>query len=311
MQIPYTSKKNINLLCAIITFFSHMGTTQAEISISPEFGYQSGKLSWNIAGNSNGCCPNILSELTWSDLEIYRTGITLTSVEDNHWLTRYRLGYGVVNDGQNQDSDYIGDNRTLEYSRSRSDVSGDEVIDLVFALGYQFKRLNENAGKHTMITPMVGYAYHEQNFRVVNGVQSLPATGPFTDLNTTYNAQWRGLWTGVDLELQVSEDEGFLFGYEYHRPDYYGEANWNLRTDFQHPKSFEHIADGSGSVLRFMYWFNRGTNTRWQIGVEDHHWETSGGVDRIFFSNGTIAETHLNEVVFDSMIIKLTVTISL
>ena len=35
-------------------------------------GYRRDDLDWNIAGDSNGNNPNILSELTWDDIESYQ-----------------------------------------------------------------------------------------------------------------------------------------------------------------------------------------------------------------------------------------------
>ncbi|UCG08955.1 MAG: hypothetical protein JSV83_10030, partial [Desulfobacterales bacterium] len=50
--------------------------TKASFRIESEVavgnGYRRDELDWNIAGNINGNNPNILSELTWEDLEIYQ-----------------------------------------------------------------------------------------------------------------------------------------------------------------------------------------------------------------------------------------------
>ena len=60
------------LLIASIAFFSYLHPAQAadiKTDISLSTGYRVDDLSWNIAGNIYGSNPNVLSELTWSDLE--------------------------------------------------------------------------------------------------------------------------------------------------------------------------------------------------------------------------------------------------
>ena len=41
-----------------------------EFYIGSSFGYRYDQFNWNIAGASSGCCPNVLSELSWKDLHI-------------------------------------------------------------------------------------------------------------------------------------------------------------------------------------------------------------------------------------------------
>lgn len=41
----------------------------------------------------------------------------------------------------------------------------------------------------------------------------------------------------------------FILSFKYHSVIYYAEANWNLGTDFEHPKSFEHDTNGTGVVI--------------------------------------------------------------
>ena len=43
-----------------------------ETELSVTGGYRTDDLDWNIAGDINGNNPNIISELTWDDLESYQ-----------------------------------------------------------------------------------------------------------------------------------------------------------------------------------------------------------------------------------------------
>jgi len=131
----------------------------------------------------------------------------------------------------------------------------------------------------------------------------------FSGLNSTYRAQWDGLWTGIELKGSIDK----VFGkvrYEYHWADYYGLADWNLRTDFQHPKSFEHIAEGRGRVFNLGTGYN--VTDRWtlDLSLDIQDWKTDPGIDRTFFTSGAIVEIRLNEVNWESKALMLGSTYS-
>ena len=131
-----------------------------------------------------------------------------------------------------------------------------------------------------------------------------PPLGPYGGLDSSYDAEWKGPWIGVDVSFQSPARGGskpvegyeLTCGFEYHWADYDAEADWNLRTDFAHPKSFEHDADGYGMVgfAEFSYFFN----PRWALHFSGNYqkWETDPGIDRAFYADGTVTETRLNEV---------------
>jgi hypothetical protein len=52
----------------------------AAIDVDLDLGLRGGcrvdKLAWSIAGNAIGTNPNVISELTWRNLEIYQVGAT-------------------------------------------------------------------------------------------------------------------------------------------------------------------------------------------------------------------------------------------
>ena len=55
-------------------------------------------------------------------------------------------------------------------------------------------------------------------------------------LHAKYDAQWKGPWVGLELDGSMRKFLGHI-RFEYHFPDYYAQAEWNLRTEFQHEKS--------------------------------------------------------------------------
>ena len=98
------------------------------------------------------------------------------------------------------------------------------------------------------------------------------------------------------------------FGVELHRMLYRGVANWNLRDDFDHPESFTHQADGWGWALqgnaawKMTRRWTADFNARWM------QYETGGGRDTAYFSDGTHSSTPLNGVNWKSLQIVLGVT---
>ena len=120
-------------------------------------GYRTDKFDWNIANDLTGSStPNILSELTCDDLDIFQFGIESSlRISNSHLpflglITGY-INYGSIIAGGNQDSDYAGDNRTFEFSRSNNDSSDGDVWDVSLALGPEFvfygQRLSLNPGR--------------------------------------------------------------------------------------------------------------------------------------------------------------------
>ena len=273
-------------------------------------GYRVDDFDWNIAGDIHGNSPNVLSELTWDDLEIYQLELYNKSIVREVCYLRGSLSYGWIKDGDNQDSDYLEDNRALEFSRSNNDADDSDTLDASLGIGYPFTFGSGFVG----LTPLVGYSYHEQNLTMTDGNQTItwisldpdfpdgPPLGPMLGLDNTYEAQWKGPWVGFDLIFTSKDVHRYLaqveayVNLEYHWADYCAEADWNLITRFAHPKSFEHDADGDGIVI------SAGWNVVWSYhwalnaNFDYQDWSTDHGTDRTFFSDGSVEETRLNEV---------------
>lgn len=300
------------MACVVLAGAPAQAESIEALSLKFEGGYRVDDLDWNIAGTPAGTDPNVLSELTWEDLEIYQlraSGKLRVGRPDFPYFTTYlrgSLGYGWIVDGEVQDSDYAGDDRTLEFSRSVSDNDDDDVWDLSVGLGFRFPLWEERLA----FSPVVGYSYHEQNLNMTDGVQVLDpldlfGLGPFPGLDSTYETMWRGPWAGVDFEFMPVERLSLTGSFEYHWPDYEAEADWNLRSDLAHPKSFEHEADGEGIVLSVDAVFD--LDERWSLNLSGDYqdWETDSGDDRTFFADGSVGVTRLNEVNWESYAVML------
>ncbi len=268
-------------------------------------GYRVDDLDWNIAGDITGQNPNIISELTWDDLESYQLKFQGGLVWPNLIALRGSFAYGWLFDGKNQDSDYWGDNRTFEFSRSNNTTDDDQVWDASLAVGYPFRFGRTVIGT---VTPLVGYSHHEQQLNISNGFQTIatpgvtPPVGPFEGLDSSYETKWRGPWIGIDMHFRAAEIKSFAHRietyvtYEYHWVDFDADANWNLIDSYAHPKSFQHDANGNGYVI------SAGINCMltqyWALNLNFDYqdWSTDSGTIKFYLADGTTHKQQLNEV---------------
>jgi hypothetical protein len=287
-----------------------------DIGLDLSLGYRVDQFDWSIAGNSSGTNPNILSELNWSNLGISQLQVDgWLESRDLLWLKTNTLlianiAYGKIFAGDNRDSDYVGDNRTDEWSRSINQSEDGFTLDLSGAVGPEY----DLTGNRMTLTPLVGYSFHIQHLSMTDGVQTVsddvlhdsypffdPADGPvplgpFPGLDNTYTAYWWGPWLGLQLQISPVDRLSFELTGEYHWVEYFAEADWNLRTNLAHPVSFEHEAHGSGLVVKLKSAYD--LNQRWTVVFSGNvqFWETGDGVDTTYFADGTRGGTRLNEV---------------
>lgn len=287
-------------------------------------GYRQDELDWNIAGSFSGTGPDILSELQWKDLSSYQVGVGAEMT----WPVRRNmeivllgdLSYGFIYSGDNQDSDYAGDNRTLEWSRSNNDASDGHLLDLLGGGGVRFKVHDKFS-----LTPLVGYSYYEQDLVMQDGLQTLsdqsiadnffpPGEAPllssvgttFPDLDSSYYAWWFGGWLGGEVRYRLNEKVAGDLTLRWHHFDFRAEADWNLRPDLQHPVSFEHEADGNGISmdLGLRYFISK----KWDVMTRFRYidMKADDGLDIVYFSDNTVGGTRLNQVNWESWALSLT-----
>ena len=278
-------------------------------------GYRKDNMVWSIAGDETGQNPNILSELTWEDLEMSQTTAKSRVIFFDYFVAEARGSYADIYEGKNQDSDYAGNERTGEFSRSNNRAHDGETFDIEGSFGFRFPLKSDDDmlddADNAWVTLMGGYSHHEQHLVITDGFQSIPAFGEFDDLNSRYTSEWKGPFVGLEFEARKEKLSGFIRG-EYHWVDYYGVGNWNLREEVSHPRSFEHIAKGKGLVLNLGGGYQ--ITNWWEVNVEGtlQRWTAGPGIDRTFFFNDAfILETQFNEVTWNSYSVMLGTTLSL
>lgn len=284
-----------------------------QIKTYGELGYRNDELKWNIGWPTG--TPNIVSELQWYN--VHSAVITGgTDITFDNWQADGKMSYGKIVAGQNQDSDYASDNRQDEFSRSYSSTNDGASIDLSAGIGYHLNVGKKGSAPRLRLTPKAGYAFHTQQFNDSHGNlvvsdeerarklipgYNAPPLGNFSGLDSTYEGTWFGPWGGLATELIFSERFSLQAAAEYHYVDYEGTGNWNLRTDFQHPKSFTHKSGGEGllasAVARYLLtpdWIIR-------LSAQYQAWQANDkGKGTFNFSDGTVVESPFNEVKWQS-----------
>ena len=308
-EVPAEANDNSVSATPAVSKMANTFSGEMEIEFFISAGPRKDELSWSIAGSAAGTDPNVLSELEWTSVDSYQITFANRSRFRRHIYCRTVFDYAWVQDGTVRDSDYDGDNQTLEWSRSISESPGDEMWDFSTGVGYAFIL----SGGRLMVAPLVGYSFSKQNLRIKHGNQVIstrspaPAVGPLSgQLNSTYFARWMGPWIGCDMLYRVGvkhpDAHPMQFGLsaELHYADYYGEGNWNLRSDLNHPKSFEHDAEGYGICISGEWLFALTPHWNLNLTADYQYWDTGTGTDRKFLDGGGTAATLLNGVTWTS-----------
>lgn len=293
--------KLLSILFTVTLIFFNNQLFASELEYGMGIGVREDQIQWNIAGDIYGQNPNIISELTWTDLRISMINIHLEGYDQANWYYETYYNYGIIYSGSNQDSDYNSDNRQDEFSRSNNNSSSGEVSDFSFAIGYRIGDSNAIGG--LSVTPVIGYSRHIQKLEMTDGYQTIDtvsnSTGAFSGLDSSYDTKWQGIWFGLDVGFDLAQNLEIKLGYEYHDADFYAEADWNLRSDLQHPVSYTHEANGAGHVIDFTIQIPFVT---WVLGLEAKQslWEAEPGTITFYSSNGSISTQQLNVVTWES-----------
>ncbi len=258
-------------------------------------GSRTDNLSWSIADAG----INVASEVSWKKTVIAQLRAAARLNLGSDWLLRGIYTTGAVKSGSNQDSDYVGSNRTQEYSRSNNKTGG-AVRDVSIGLGRKIRLFDFASGDAMYVVPLAGLSIHQQSLTMYDGQQTIPANGTISGLHNSYDAQWKGSWLGMDALLGLGESISLNTTVEYHWVDYSAEANWNLRSDLAHPVSFKHVAKGYGLLASVGASYRFSRNFLINVLFERQKWNTYQGYDQTNFSYGATSYYTLNPISWDS-----------
>ena len=289
------------LLCLLLSPVNVVSAA-TEMDILPT--YRQGTFVWNKAGLNNS--PNILSELKWENLRARGIKSILRHDMDRRSYLEASGEYAWIYAGTNQDSDYDGDNRTKEFSRSNNSGNGGHVFDASLAVGW---KMRDTTSQRTSL--LAGYGYSRQLLRMTDGFQTINkygSIGPFAGLNSSYRTVWQGPWMGLQHEERLNRRLNLIARLEYHWLSYEAEARWNLRADLEQPITNNHWAGGSGIVASLG--LNYAAGSRWRLGanVDYTRYSTGYGTDQVNGATGEKTRIRLNEARWDSWAYRLKAT---
>ncbi len=278
--------------------------TQLEISDS--------ELVWDIASSASATTPpNILSELSFRDIRSLGYVINLGYMNrfDNNiaFVLEAEYADSRIQSGRAQDSDYASDNRTDEFSRSFSDIESDSINYFSLATGIKTRWLNT---KGHYLSFLIGYKKHNVDITMTNGVVEIPeadAGSLIPGLNSTYNSEFRSIFAGLSTEHVFSWGT-IGFRYDLYYTDLKAEADWNLRTDFAHPVSFEQVGDGKGYAATLGYTYNHNRNWDYSIDYVVTKYHIQDGYDQTYFSDTTSFIVKLNNSEYKQEAIRIGVS---
>lgn len=253
--------------------------------------YRNDNLTWSTGTSS----VDTASELSWKETNITQVNLAAKAKLLDDWFIQGVFLTGAVISGNNRDSDYAGNQRTQEYARTES-KSGGSVADLTLGFGRVWRvRLKDDEGV-LRVAPAMGFSFHTQSLTMSDGMKTVPFEAALSGLNNNYETLWRTAWLGIDLNWKVWQNLSVNAGMQYHRAEYSAKANWNLRSDLAHPVSFEHSANGHGSVLSLGLCYSVNNNLLLNSTLAYQRWSTNAGLDRTYQSSGQIIDDTLNPV---------------
>ncbi|BFM18716.1 hypothetical protein R50073_48990 (plasmid) [Maricurvus nonylphenolicus] len=272
--------------------------------VTPYVEQTKSELVWNIAnGAGANASPNVLSELSFKDVKSIGYGLKLAHLnaisENFAFYIEGEYADSSIRSGTVQDSDYSQDNRAGEFSRSISEVEDDSLSGWSLAAGVKTRWFG---ARGHYLTTLIGHQRQNVDYTMTDGVQVIPeslAGQPLTGLNSTYNSEFESWYIKVGTE-HVFKWGTIGLSYEHHDLDFYAEADWNLRTDFAHPKSFVHEGEGTGKAITIAYTYP--INLQWDVYLTYTKRENTveDGYDQTFFANGNSAIIRLNEVEYEA-----------
>lgn len=274
------------------------GTADSRGSITLAAGYRHEALRFNIASDLSGKkSPNILSELKW---RVPMAELRLSGEWTHHSgfaiEGSFAWAHGLAG-GKVRDSDYLRNNRQLEFSRSYADPDHSTAHDVSLGAGWRFP-----LGGRARLSALAGYALNQTDFSMRNGRQiiSLPPQnmplGKFSGLDSSYSTRWRGPWVALKGETLLGRQFTLYAGISHHWLKLKADADWNLRGDRAHPISFSHTGSGNGWSAQL--------GTRWQF-ARDHEitldlakrrFAIDDGRQTNYFADGNASTLRLNEV---------------
>lgn len=270
------------ILVLCIFFSGFIGYAQ-KLKINTEFGLQKNSMDWSICGKDQ---TNTLSSLKWREVKLNRYGFAMNYRLNNYFTLESTVSLMSTHSGNVRDIDYSEQYPYNIISDAEYSARKGSAIEL--AIDVQYSLVNSENQKN-YLRLVSGFYSYAQHFSLLGSVYAKD------DLNSYYRNRWKGATAGIIGKLTAGRfsfiekvDIGLLI--------YRARANWNLIEEFSHPTSFKHNANGYMYALgtSISYRLCKGVHVLYRFSIRNM--KTWQGEDRLFYKNGTVSYSRLNEV---------------
>lgn len=281
---------------------------QSTFNIDISAKYNSSDLAIAIGAPANNrSSPNITTDLDFDSTASLGAEVNfgyMHSLGKSHTVFGEIGGtFGKLTSGTLQNSSYAGNDRTGVSSRAISELEHDNVHDLHYKLGVKSRWFGKPGHYNTVY---VGQSAIQQNNHFKKNTVLLPpedAGKTYPNLNSTYKVETLSRNIGVTTEHETRIGV-ISAGYEHGNIDYDGTANWNLRTELKHPKSFVQSAEGTSDTVSLTYTLPVSKSVDLSISYQQTNYKMDKGYDSLNLASGTTQVSKLKNVEFNSYSVK-------
>ncbi|MCB1657067.1 MAG: hypothetical protein H6997_03475 [Moraxellaceae bacterium] len=250
--------------------------------------FRQDQIDWNI-----GNLPtDILSELDYKDIKISQPVFAVSVLGPYNIVVKGQYADGDINTGLVYDYDYNG-SRSDIYLLSKNSLKGNVTdLNLQISKGFFLNNLS--------LSVDLGWSEYKQKLNSFDGFQLIPNYGAFNGLDNHYDVMWQGKFLGTTLGFDITKKWYVDLGLRYHFFEYKAVADWNLRKEFAHPLSFEHLinAEAWEGSLAVLYKFNKYYALK--LFYNNLLAKGENGTDLTYFNNNSVGTYFLNEVNWQS-----------
>lgn len=281
--------------CSVIGAFPQVDKKFEEhFILSPIFGLSNHRLSYSIAGNERGNSPNIFSELKWSGLRTLDYGLKVKGMAWSKIIYSLQYTRSRVLSGNVSDVDYAEDNRQGVFSEQYFSSHRGFLNSFSGQIGYYL--IDRPRFSSALL---FGIDYLHQRAYLLNDKDVDRSTSQYDyieGLYSFYRAGWKSFGANLWLEYMVFSSLSAYGDFGLYLSSYNGYGSWNLRVDFEQPRSYTHDGNGTRTTgelgLSYQVFENVFVGFGWHYNTA----RLSNGKDKLSLIDGATLSTRLNEV---------------
>lgn len=266
------------------------GSDAVTVQLALSGGVRQFDLIWRTAGRTALPAQDPITA-AWNGIAVGEATIGM-SVAIDRLHVRGSVTRGWIFAGDSSMTTYTDTSRSEVTSRSEQDSDHGRTGEESLALGWRWNSPDHRAD----LTAEVGYSRSQQHLTLTDGIQTVPATGPYTGLDSTYRADWEGPWLGLSGSWRALSSWSILAYARAQLVEYRGVLDLNLRADLAHPRSIEQKGDGYAVTVGGGIAYHLTTCTSLQALVSHEERRVADGRDRVNHLDGSSEEVPLDAV---------------